>query len=191
VIAGDLIIQWSNEDHFNAQGSGTVTYEAIVHSGVAIGSGAPLVEYVYNDTLYAAAQYQNDAGSATIGYKNWGVNAAANDVEFGAGGGTNTLGDPAYGDPTMHPKVAGWAASSNASLPHSVVIRGVPACDSADFDCDGDVATDADIEAFFRCLAGICPQPPCTNSADFNHDGDSATDADIESFFRVLAGGPC
>jgi hypothetical protein len=66
-----------------------------------------------------------------------------------------------------------------------------PACDSADFDCDGDVGTDFDIQAFFACLAGNCPQPPCTNSADFNHDGDTGTDSDIESFFRVLAGGPC
>jgi GEVED domain len=64
-------------------------------------------------------------------------------------------------------------------------------CDTADYDCDGDVGTDADIEAFFACLAGTCPQPPCTSSADFNHDGDTGTDADIEAFFRVLGGGPC
>jgi hypothetical protein len=64
-------------------------------------------------------------------------------------------------------------------------------CDSADFNCDGDVGTDADIEAFFACVAGSCPVAPCTNSADFNHDGDIGTDADIEAFFRVLGGGPC
>jgi hypothetical protein len=64
-------------------------------------------------------------------------------------------------------------------------------CDSADFDCDGDVGTDADIQAFFACVAGNCPAPPCTNSSDFNHDGDLGTDADIEAFFRVLGGGPC
>jgi hypothetical protein len=59
----------------------------------------------------------------------------------------------------------------------------------ADFDGDGDTGTDADIEAFFACLAGTC----CATcgSADFNADGDTGTDADIESFFRVLAGGPC
>jgi hypothetical protein len=57
-----------------------------------------------------------------------------------------------------------------------------------DYNNDGDIATDADIEAFFACLAGTCC-PGC--SPDFNADGDSATDADIESFFRVLAGGPC
>jgi DNA-binding beta-propeller fold protein YncE len=60
---------------------------------------------------------------------------------------------------------------------------------SADFNHDGDSATDQDIEAFFRALAGqICAT---CGSPDFNGDGDSGTDADIESFFRVLAGGPC
>jgi hypothetical protein len=62
-------------------------------------------------------------------------------------------------------------------------------CGSADFDGDGDAATDADIEAFFACLAGNCC--PACDSADFNRDGDVATDADIEAFFRVLAGGQC
>jgi hypothetical protein len=64
-------------------------------------------------------------------------------------------------------------------------------CGSADFNCDGDIGTDADIQAFFECLAGTCPPPPCTGSADFNADGDIGTDADIEAFFRVLAGGSC
>ena len=60
---------------------------------------------------------------------------------------------------------------------------------SADFNNDGDVGTDADIEAYFACLAGSC----CVScgSADFNGDGDVGTDADIESFFRVLSGGAC
>lgn len=60
---------------------------------------------------------------------------------------------------------------------------------TSDFNGDGDERTDADIEAFFACIAGNC----CATcgSADFNGDGDTATDADIESFFRVLAGGTC
>jgi hypothetical protein len=64
-----------------------------------------------------------------------------------------------------------------------------PPCGSADFDGDGDLGTDSDIESFFSCLAGNC----CATcgSADFNNDGDLGTDADIESFFRVLAGGTC
>ena len=60
---------------------------------------------------------------------------------------------------------------------------------SPDYNGDGDIGTDADIEAFFRCIAGDC----CATCApaDFNGDGDVGTDADIEAFFRVLAGLPC
>jgi len=74
---------------------------------------------------------------------------------------------------------------SNAML----MLTPVPACGSADFNGDGTPGTDADIEAFFACLAGNCC--PTCGSADFNGDGDTGTDADIESFFRVLAGGSC
>jgi hypothetical protein len=63
-----------------------------------------------------------------------------------------------------------------------------PPCDP-DFNGDGDDRTDADIEAFFACVAGHCC--PICGTADYNGDGDVATDADIEAFFRVLAGGPC
>ena len=66
-----------------------------------------------------------------------------------------------------------------------------PTCGTADFDGDGDVGTDADIEAFFACLAGTCCPTCWQGGADFNGDGDTGTDADIESFFRVLAGGEC
>jgi hypothetical protein len=64
-------------------------------------------------------------------------------------------------------------------------------CGSSDFNCDGDVGTDADIESFFACLSGTCPPLPCISNADFNGDGDTGTDSDIEAFFRVLAGGAC
>jgi hypothetical protein len=60
---------------------------------------------------------------------------------------------------------------------------------SADFNGDGALGTDADIEAFFACIAGSCCA--ACGSADFNADGGVGTDADIESFFRVLGGGPC
>ena len=66
-----------------------------------------------------------------------------------------------------------------------------PVCGTADFDGDGDTGTDADIEAFFACLAGNCCATCFAGGADFNGDGDTGTDADIESFFRVLAGGEC
>lgn len=62
-------------------------------------------------------------------------------------------------------------------------------CGSADFNHDGDMGTDADIEAYFSCLSGLCC--PMCGSADFNADGDVGTDADIEAFFRVLGGQPC
>jgi hypothetical protein len=88
-------------------------------------------------------------------------------------------------------------AASGQFAPNSgtgqITITGTPnaGCGSADFNCDGDIGTDLDIEAFFSCLAGNCPAFPCMNNADFNGDGDIGTDADIEAFFRVLAGGNC
>jgi hypothetical protein len=74
---------------------------------------------------------------------------------------------------------------------HGATLMVIRACGSADFNCDGAVGTDADIESFFACLSGTCPPPPCTSTADFNNDGAVGTDADIEAFFRVLAGGTC
>jgi hypothetical protein len=78
-----------------------------------------------------------------------------------------------------------------SQIPGNQFVTIPPPCGTADFNCDGDVGTDADIESFFSCLAGTCPPPPCPSTADFNADGDVGTDADIESFFRVLAGGSC
>ncbi len=71
----------------------------------------------------------------------------------------------------------------------NLTISSAPRCGSADFNGDGDIGTDQDIQSFFACLSGSC----CTScgSADFNADGDIGTDQDIESFFRVLGGGPC
>jgi hypothetical protein len=86
------------------------------------------------------------------------------------------------------PGTPGAPTSVNANVPVPTL---PPQCGSADFNCDGDTGTDADIEAFFACLAGNCPAPPCTSTADFNFDGDIGTDADIEAFFRVLGGGTC
>ena len=76
-------------------------------------------------------------------------------------------------------------------IPVGAVDPILPTCESVDFNCDGDVGTDADIEVFFACIAGACPPPPCQNTSDFNNDGDLGTDADIEAFFSVLAGNPC
>ncbi len=90
------------------------------------------------------------------------------------------LGDPGRDDIFGHGLVNADAAKTYL-LAHL--------CGSADFDGDGDTGTDADIEAFFACLAGNCCATCAT--ADFDADGDTGTDADIEAFFRVLAGGNC
>jgi hypothetical protein len=105
------------------------------------------------------------------------------------------------GGASLDGEVPGTALVGQGSLPSGDGIAGgtavwsftvqTPSCGSADFNCDGDIGTDLDIESFFACLAGSCPPPPCTSNADFNGDGDIGTDADIEAFFRVLAGGHC
>jgi hypothetical protein len=92
--------------------------------------------------------------------------------------------------------IVGWNGNGGGGGGYLIALTGVcrgdaVTCGSADFDCDGDTGTDFDIQAFFACLAGNCPAPPCPNNADFNGDGDVGTDADIEAFFRVLAGGHC
>jgi hypothetical protein len=102
-----------------------------------------------------------------------------------AGGGPSDL--QACGDGLL---VSGIFASINGQC--SAMFARLPSihcCGSPDFNGDGSPGTDADIEAFFACLAGDCC--PTCGSADFNSDGDIATDADIEAFFRVLAGGSC
>jgi hypothetical protein len=91
---------------------------------------------------------------------------------------------------------AGWNASTDGAILMANALRYVmgqtgPTCGTADFDGDGDVGTDADIEAFFSCLAGNCCPTCFPGGADFDGDGDTGTDADIEAFFRVLAGGDC
>jgi hypothetical protein len=58
---------------------------------------------------------------------------------------------------------------------------------ASDFDGNGEIGTDADIEALFRCLAGNCCASCLT--ADVNFDGDTGTDQDIEAFFAALGGG--
>jgi hypothetical protein len=106
----------------------------------------------------------------------------------------------AYGTQTSYVSISEVAMSGHpSSIRFAVVltngcggITSNPATltvNTADFNGDGDIGTDADIEAFFACLAGSCCA--ACGSADFNGDGDIGTDADIEAFFRVLAGGSC
>jgi formylglycine-generating enzyme len=110
----------------------------------------------------------------------------------------NLAASPFGGRPLDFGYPGNWvmrAVPAPAIAPQDANHDGIPddctPCGSADFNCDGDVGTDADIEAFFACLAGSCPNLPCSSTADFNGDGDVGTDADIEAFFRVLGGSAC
>jgi hypothetical protein len=96
-----------------------------------------------------------------------------------------------FGNVVLQFSGAAYETCAGVSIAAGVFEAMIGTCDSADFDCDGDTGTDADVEAFFACLAGTCPPGPCANDADFDNDGDVATDQDIEAFFRVLAGGWC
>jgi trimeric autotransporter adhesin len=90
--------------------------------------------------------------------------------------------------------MGGSFANVNGQTANRIIARTsclAPACGTSDFNGDGDFGTDADIEAFFACLAGSCCPTCFSGGSDFNMDGDVGTDADIESFFRVLAGGNC
>jgi autotransporter-associated beta strand protein len=179
-------------------------------NGPAAGSGYDQV--VVNSTAASGAAVALGAATASLnlslGYAPtttdmfWLINntsAAATTTGTFTGlaeGATVTLG--VIGGVTYTAKISykGDFATNNpaAGTGNDVVLYSIdysPKCGSADFNCDGDIGTDADIEAFFACLAGVCPPPPCTSTADFNGDGDIGTDADIEAFFRVLAGGNC
>ena len=104
-------------------------------------------------------------------------------VTLGAATADLTVNACAGMPPLRYRFIATNPCGSTTSAPRAIYVNG------SDFNNDGDVGTDADIEAFFACLAGNCC--PTCGSADFNGDGDIGTDADIESFFRVLAGGSC
>jgi hypothetical protein len=108
VITGDLYIQWTGQDHFSATGTGTITYQMVMRKS----GSSTIADFVYEDTVFGTGATQNDGGSATIGFKNWGVNPFANDVEFGT---------------TDVAKVGGWASAGNANLPKSVSIVPEPA----------------------------------------------------------------
>lgn len=60
---GNLIIQWNEQDHFGAPGTGTVTFQLKI-----FGSGPVLAQFIYQDAEFAAGALQNNGGSATIGF---------------------------------------------------------------------------------------------------------------------------
>jgi hypothetical protein len=119
-----------------------------------------------------------------------GVTTTAHPTGWYLAGGPNSA-LPIATDIRVFAGGSGTTLGGNISAWDNITVARVVRCGTADFNCDGDTGTDADIESFFACLAGNCPAAPCTSNADFNADGDTGTDADIEAFFRVLAGGNC
>ena len=115
------------------------------------------------------------------------VNLTAGGSLAGSNGPTLTISAAQSGDAGSYDVIVGNSCGSVTSDPAMLTVG--PSCGSADFNGDGDLGTDTDIEAFFACLSGAC----CATcgSADFNGDGDLGTDSDIEAFFRVLGGGSC
>ncbi len=124
------------------------------------------------------------SGTPPLAYQ-WRFNGAPIDTAGNPSAATDTLTLPAPEgvDSGFYDVVVSNACDSVASPAAYLAVN------SADFNGDGDVGTDADIEAYFACLGGNCCA--ACGSADFNADGDVGTDADIESFFRVLSGGAC
>ena len=133
-------------------------------------------------TLDGTASHDNDG---TITNYRWTEGATILANASGASSPTVTL------NVGIHTITLQVTDNQSATAMDTVVITVNPGstCGSADFNHDGDVGTDADIDAFFACLGGACCA--ACDSADFNGDGDIGTDADIEAFFRVLGGGTC
>ena len=155
-----------------------MTADGAINAGLPASFTTPLTSYagteVYTTAKPGATTYYDTSNSdGSAGLVGWGVGAGWV-YSFTSTCGPDQVGDANFG--RLFANVMGAAG---------------PVCGTADFDGDGDTATDADIEAFFGCLAGTCCATCWHLGADFDGDGDSATDADIEAFFRVLAGNPC
>jgi alpha-tubulin suppressor-like RCC1 family protein len=136
-----------------------------------------------------ATGYSSFAISADGRLWAWGENTHG---ELGLGDTANRMTPTEVPSPRAGYKFASISGDANGEFALATLVPAAGShCGSADFNCDGDLGTDADIEAFFACLAGSCPAAPCAGSADFNGDGDLGTDSDIEAFFRVLGGGTC
>jgi hypothetical protein len=158
--------------------------------GVFAHSGEP-----YENTATNPAPWASNVTSTGISWActPYATNVNANAIRWGTlynfrftaniaprTGGAVTLG-------LFKPPTAG---STPASVTVGVQTPGL-GCASADFNHDGSIGTDADIQAFFACLSGNCCPTCDPRGADFNGDGAVGTDADIEAFFRVLGGGAC
>jgi subtilisin family serine protease len=151
------------------------SYLSLSAPGVGVVSTFPGDQYrSASGTSFAAALA---SGTAALVMSHGVTDPAMVRSRVSSSGPALDLTNPGFAGELGHGRLDAWAAVTQAP------------CGSADFNGDGDIGTDADIEAFFACLAGACC--PTCGSADFNGDGDVGTDADIEAFFRVLAGGHC
>jgi hypothetical protein len=195
--SGDLIAAGS----FTSIGGVAANHVARWRSGQwsPLGSGMPqapsALAVLPDGTIVAGGPFSVATGAPFNGLALWNGQAwsalgtgVAGTVQYYVPVGVYALHTDAHG--SLH---VGGQFNTADGVPAAGIARWgcapAPPC-SADYDNDGDPATDADIEAFFRCaFAGDC----CTwcGSADFDGDGDTATDADIEAFFRVLAGAAC
>ncbi len=192
------IIQWTGIQYFPGTGAqtSTSTFQVILYETSnnveiriqALGEGTsttlePHVLGVENSDGSAAVSIPNDTATEGASYQ----------FAFQGSCPTNSTGSCCTNSTCRVtsqadcPPGATWTAGGVCTGPASCA----PACGSADFNCDGDIGTDSDINAFFACLSGNCPALPCISNADFNGDGDVGTDGDIEAFFRVLGGGHC
>jgi hypothetical protein len=142
----------------------------------------------HSGELYSNAPWTASRSGNTISFasETFAANPNANAVRWGT---TYNFGFTTNVAPTTGMATLGlFKPDAINSLGVTLPVPTVTTC-SADFNNDGDVGADSDIEAFFACLGGDCC--PACGSIDFNNDGDLGTDGDIESFFRVLGGGPC
>jgi subtilisin family serine protease len=165
-----------NTDH-KAPFSNYGSYVSICAPGTGVVSTFPGDQYARaSGCSFASALVSGVAALAWSGQSSDSASRVAPAI-LNTATGIDSL-NPSYATLLGHGRVD--AASAVTAVPH---------CGTADFNGDGDVGTDADIEAFFACLAGSCCA--ACDTADFNGDGDVGTDSDIEAFFRVLAGGSC
>ena len=171
----------------SAASGGLLTEAWLLAPGVAFtsGPGSQQVNEGLSVTLTASVS------GAVSGWQ-WRRDGApiSNDARVSGATSSSLLIDPVTAaDQGVYDVVAMTACGPLPSP--AAVLTIVPACGTSDYNGDGDIGTDQDIEAFFACLGGTCCDTCHPGGSDFNNDGDAGTDQDIESFFRVLGGNPC
>ncbi len=200
VAAGPLNVNWYK--FTLASGTSATTYVDI-DTGFTLSATSDDEVAVYDSAGNLVATDDDDSNGlhAGISFGAPGSPRAANGDGLPFDGRDGDLAAGTYyvavGLIDLQPLATRWhvrtTSGSNLGIKMSILTNsdGAGGCGTADFDGDGDVGTDADIEAFFACLGGNCCGTCFPGGADFNGDGDTGTDADIEAFFRVLSGGNC